>query len=76
MDDKMTWPPYVAALFGVGLLRPQEAGQETPPPEKPNSIDRNNLLPLILLRHINHLPYITMSWPSILDRPEAFSTVV
>jgi hypothetical protein len=29
---------YVAALFGVGLLRPQEAGQETPPPEKPNSI--------------------------------------
>jgi hypothetical protein len=29
---------YVVALFGVGLLRPQEAGQETPPPEKPNSI--------------------------------------
>ena len=21
MDDKMTWPPYVAALFGVGLFR-------------------------------------------------------
>jgi hypothetical protein len=39
MDDKMTWPPYVAALFGVGLLRPLEAGQETPPPEKPNSIE-------------------------------------
>jgi hypothetical protein len=39
MDDKMTWPPYVAALFGVGLLRPQEAGQETPPLEKPNSIE-------------------------------------
>jgi hypothetical protein len=35
MDDKMTWPPYVAALFGDGLLRPLE----TPPPEKPNSIE-------------------------------------
>jgi hypothetical protein len=33
-------------------------------------------LPLIHLRHIHHLPHITMSWPSILDRPEAFSTVV
>jgi hypothetical protein len=34
-------------------------------------------LPLILLRDIHHLPYIiTMSWPSILDLPEAFSTVV
>jgi hypothetical protein len=33
-------------------------------------------LPLILLRHIHHLPYITMSWPNILDRLEAFSTVV
>jgi hypothetical protein len=21
MDDKMTWLPYVVALFGVGLLR-------------------------------------------------------
>jgi len=21
MDDKITWPPYVAALFGVGLLQ-------------------------------------------------------
>jgi hypothetical protein len=37
---------YVAALFGVGLspeeeflVRPQEAGQETLPPEKPNSIE-------------------------------------
>jgi hypothetical protein len=20
MDDKMTWPPYVTVLFGVGLL--------------------------------------------------------
>jgi hypothetical protein len=29
---------YVAELFGVGLLWPLEAGQETPPPEKPNSI--------------------------------------
>jgi hypothetical protein len=29
---------YMAALFGVGLLRPLEAGQETPP-EKPNSIE-------------------------------------
>jgi hypothetical protein len=29
---------YVVALFGVGLLQPQEAGQETPPLEKPNSI--------------------------------------
>jgi hypothetical protein len=24
-------------------------------------------LPLILLRHIHHLPHIAMSWPSILD---------
>jgi hypothetical protein len=64
MDDKMTWPPYVAALFGVGL----EAGEA--------QLNRNILLPLILLRHIHHLPYITMSWPSILDQPEAFSTVV
>jgi hypothetical protein len=30
---------YMAALFGVGLLWPQEARQETPPPEKPNSIE-------------------------------------
>jgi hypothetical protein len=30
---------YVVALFGVGLFRPLEAGQETPPPEKPNSIE-------------------------------------
>jgi hypothetical protein len=68
---------YVAALFGVGLLRrspeevlirPQEAGKA--------QLNRNILLPLILLRHIHHLPHITMSWPSILDRPEAFSTVV
>ena len=48
---------YMTALFGVGLLRPQEAGQETAPLEKPNSI-RNILLPLILLRHIHHLPHI------------------
>ena len=66
---------YVAAIFGVGLLWPQEAGQETLHPEKPNSI-RNILLPSILLWHIHHLPFITMSWPSILGRPEAFSTVV
>jgi hypothetical protein len=59
---------YVAALFEVGLLRPQEAGEA--------QLNRNILLPLILLRHIHHLPHITMSWPSILDRPEAFSTVV
>ena len=65
----------VAALFGVGLLRrrslvvrPQEAGEA--------QLKRNILLPLILLRHIHHLPRITMSWPSILDRPEAFSTVL
>ena len=50
------------------LVRPQE-------PDKPHSI-RNILLPWILLWHIHHLPHITMSWPSILDRPEAFSTVV
>jgi hypothetical protein len=68
MDDKMTWAPYVAALFGVGFLRPQEAGEA--------QLNRNILLPLILLRHIHHLPYVTMSWPRILDRPEAFSTVV
>jgi hypothetical protein len=30
---------YMAALFGVGLLRPQEAAQKTPPPEKPNLIE-------------------------------------
>jgi hypothetical protein len=30
-------------------------------------LNRNILLPLILLRHIHHLPHITMSWPSILD---------
>jgi hypothetical protein len=24
MDDKMTWPPYVAALFGVGVMQPQD----------------------------------------------------
>jgi hypothetical protein len=66
---------YVAALFGVGLLpeeeflvRPQEAGEA--------QLNRNILLPLILLRHIHHLPHITKSWPSILDRPEASSTVV
>ena len=64
----------VAALFGVGLLRRRFlSGLKRP--EKPNSI-RNILLPLILIRHIHHLPHITMSWPSILDRPEAFSTVV
>jgi hypothetical protein len=59
---------YVVALFGVGLLQPQEAGEA--------QLNRNILLPLILIRHIHHLPHITMSWPSILDRPEAFSIVV
>jgi len=44
MDDKMTWPPYVAALFGVGLLRPQEAGQETPPPAHPPFASYNHVL--------------------------------
>jgi hypothetical protein len=42
MDDKMTWPPYVAALFGVGLLRRRSflSGLlKTLPPEKPNSIE-------------------------------------
>jgi hypothetical protein len=34
-------------------------------------LNRNILLPLILLLHIHHLPHITMSWPSIFDRPEA-----
>ena len=65
---------YMAALFGVGLLRRRFLSGLLRP-EKPNSI-RNILLPLILLRHIHHLPHIPMSWPSILDRPEAFSTVV
>jgi len=50
------------------LVRPQEAGEA--------QLNRNILLPLIPLRHIHHLPHITMSWPSILNRPEAFSTVV
>jgi hypothetical protein len=50
------------------FVRPQEAGEA--------QLNKNILLPLILLWHIHHLPYITMSWPSILDRPEAFSTVV
>jgi len=39
-------------------------------------LNRNIVLPLSLLWHIHHLPHITMSWPSILDQPEAFSTVV
>ena len=38
------------------LIQPQEAGHETSTPEKPNS-KRNILLPLILLRHIHHLPH-------------------
>jgi hypothetical protein len=50
------------------LVRSQEAGEA--------QLNRNILFTLILLRHIHHLPHITMSWPSILDRPEAFSTVV
>jgi hypothetical protein len=50
------------------LVRPQEAGEA--------QLNRNILFPLILLRHIHHLPHINMSWPSILDQPEAFSTVV
>jgi hypothetical protein len=66
---------YVAALFGVGLLRRRSFLSGLKRPVKPNSIEIF-LLPLILLRHIHHLPHITMSWPSILDRPEAFSTVV
>jgi hypothetical protein len=42
MDDKMTWMPYVAALFGVGLLRRLRrrnflSGLKRP--EKPNSIE-------------------------------------
>jgi hypothetical protein len=41
------------------LVQPQEAGEA--------QLNRNILLPLILLRHIHHLPHITMSWPSILD---------
>jgi hypothetical protein len=65
---------YVAALFGVGLLRRRSFLSGLKRPEKPNSI--NILLPLIFLWHIHHLPHITMSWPSILDRPEASSTVV
>jgi hypothetical protein len=57
-----------ASLEEEFLVRPQEAGEA--------QLNKNILLPLILLRHIHHLPHITMSWPSILDRPEAFSTVV
>jgi hypothetical protein len=63
MDDKMIWPPYVAAFFGVGLLRRRSFLSSLKRPEKPKSIE-------IFYSHI------TMSWPSILDRPEAFSTVV
>jgi len=39
MDDKMTWPPYVAALFGVGLLRRRSFLSGLKRPEKPNSIE-------------------------------------
>jgi hypothetical protein len=39
MDDKMTWLPYVAALFGVGLRRRSFLSGLTPPLEKPNSIE-------------------------------------
>jgi hypothetical protein len=71
VDDKMTWPPYVAALFGVGLLR-RRSFNSIEIFYCPYSIEifyfhRNILLPLILLRHIHHLPYIAMSWPSILE---------
>jgi hypothetical protein len=38
MDDKMTWPPYMAALFGVGLLR-RSFLSGLKRPEKPNSIE-------------------------------------
>jgi hypothetical protein len=38
MDDKITWPPYVAALFGVGLLWRRSFLSGLKRPEKPNSI--------------------------------------
>jgi hypothetical protein len=74
MGDKMTWPPTwwhfleLASPEEEFLVRPQEAGEA--------QLNSNILLPFILLQHIHHLPHMTMSWPSILDRPEAFSTVV
>ena len=81
MDDKLTWLPtwrhFLELGFsggGVSCLA-SRGWTRTILPEKPNSI-RNIFLPSILLRHIHHLPHTTMSWPSILDRPEAFSTVV
>jgi hypothetical protein len=58
---------YVAALFGAGLLRPQEVGQETLPLEKPNSMEIF-YCPLILLRHIHHLPHITISYNHVLAK--------
>jgi hypothetical protein len=66
---------YVAALFGVGLLRRRSflSGLSS---SGEAQLNRNILLHVILLPHIHHLPHITMSCPSILDRPEAFSTVV
>jgi hypothetical protein len=54
MDDIMTWPSYVAALFGVGLLwrRSFLSGLKIEAGEA--QLNRNILLPLILLRHIHH----------------------
>jgi hypothetical protein len=39
MDDKMTWPSYMAALFGVGLLWRRSFLSGLKRPEKPNLIE-------------------------------------
>jgi len=39
MDEKMTWPPYVAALFVIGLLRRRSFLSGLKRPEKPTSIE-------------------------------------
>jgi hypothetical protein len=81
MDDKMTWPltwrHFLELGFsGGGVSCPASRGRTRKSSSGEAQLNKNILLPLILLRHIHHLPHITMSWPSILDRPEAFSTVV
>jgi hypothetical protein len=39
MDDKMTWPPYMATLFGVGLLGRRSFLSGLKRPEKPNPVE-------------------------------------
>ena len=81
MDDKMTWPPTWRHFLGLGFSRgevfcPASRGRTRKSSSGEAQLNKNILLPLILLRHIHHLPHRTMSWPSILDRLDAFSTVV